>query len=411
VRCPRCGNENADTNRFCGMCGASLISAPTPSSGSSKDAMAPAPTSQGGRTAAQGSNPTSTASAVASVAPRAIDVSSQHSRPEPGITGPSFLGLNTPPGQTDTPRTTRARGAHDELQTSHSVDYLLEEEQEPRRGWGKVLLVLVALGLALGFGYLHWKQGGFDWVTGARKPQATSPDSSSATSTSAASPVAPAQAQPTAPSNASSDQSLPSTPAAGTASAGSNPSPSNSSPAPSTPPAAVPQTNAPQAAASSAVENPAPTTKSQDSTPPAPIQKPAANSEDAQTNSSDSESQPATKAAPAPRPKPSKPPAAVPVSIVAEGERYIYGRGVAQDCDHGLRLLKRAGEYDPKAMAAMGSLYSTGTCAPRDLPTAYRWYAQALHRDPDNQTLQSDLQKLWSQMTQPERQLAIRLSQ
>ena len=74
-------------------------------------------------------------------------------------------------------------------------------------------------------------------------------------------------------------------------------------------------------------------------------------------------------------------------------------------------MLKRAGEYDPKAMTAMGGLYATGTCTPRDLPTAYRWYALALHKDPDNQTLQNDLQKLWSQMTQPERQLAIRLSQ
>jgi TPR repeat protein len=64
-----------------------------------------------------------------------------------------------------------------------------------------------------------------------------------------------------------------------------------------------------------------------------------------------------------------------------------------------------------KAMIFLGGLYSAGTCAPRDLPTAYRWFALALHKEPDNQSLQDDLQKLWSQMTQPERQLAIRLSQ
>jgi hypothetical protein len=45
------------------------------------------------------------------------------------------------------------------------------------------------------------------------------------------------------------------------------------------------------------------------------------------------------------------------------------------------------------------------------LPTAYRWFALALHLQPDNQVLQNDLQNLWSQMTQPERQLAIKLSQ
>jgi TPR repeat protein len=97
---------------------------------------------------------------------------------------------------------------------------------------------------------------------------------------------------------------------------------------------------------------------------------------------------------------------------VGEAERYIYGRGVGQDCDHGLRLLKTAAQQsDSKAMISMGALYSTGTCTPRDLPTAYRWFALALHKDPDNKTLQDDLQSLWSKMTQPERQLAIKLSQ
>ena len=30
MRCPRCGNENPGTNRFCGMCGATLLPAPAP---------------------------------------------------------------------------------------------------------------------------------------------------------------------------------------------------------------------------------------------------------------------------------------------------------------------------------------------------------------------------------------------
>jgi hypothetical protein len=34
-----------------------------------------------------------------------------------------------------------------------------------------------------------------------------------------------------------------------------------------------------------------------------------------------------------------------------------------------------------------------------------------LRKDPNNQSLQADLNKLWGEMTQPERQLAIRLSQ
>jgi TPR repeat protein len=64
-----------------------------------------------------------------------------------------------------------------------------------------------------------------------------------------------------------------------------------------------------------------------------------------------------------------------------------------------------------KAMIALGSLYSSGTCTPRDLPTAYRYYAMALHQQPDNQPVQNYLQDIWAKMTQPERQLAIKLSQ
>ena len=97
---------------------------------------------------------------------------------------------------------------------------------------------------------------------------------------------------------------------------------------------------------------------------------------------------------------------------MAEAERYIYGRGARQDCDHGMRLLKTAAQQsNPKAMISLGALYSTGTCTPRDLPTAYRWFALALHKQPDNQALQDDLKNLWDKMTQPERQLAIKLSQ
>jgi TPR repeat protein len=61
-------------------------------------------------------------------------------------------------------------------------------------------------------------------------------------------------------------------------------------------------------------------------------------------------------------------------------------------------------------MISLGGLYSTGQCTPRDLPTAYRWFALALRRQPDNQSLNEDLKKLWVQMTQPERQLAIKLT-
>ena len=117
------------------------------------------------------------------------------------------------------------------------------------------------------------------------------------------------------------------------------------------------------------------------------------------------------KAAPAPKPHAGVS-ATSPADPVSEAQKYIYGRGVVQDCERGMRLLKpAAAQANPKAMIEMGALYSAGLCTPHDLPTAYRWFAMALRKEPDNQSVQADLQKLWGEMTQPERQLAIKLSQ
>ena len=77
-----------------------------------------------------------------------------------------------------------------------------------------------------------------------------------------------------------------------------------------------------------------------------------------------------------------------------------------------MRLLKPAANSgNTKAMVEMGALYSAGLCTPHDLPTAYRWFALVLRKEPDNQAVQTDLTKLWGEMTQPERQLAMKLTQ
>jgi TPR repeat protein len=51
-------------------------------------------------------------------------------------------------------------------------------------------------------------------------------------------------------------------------------------------------------------------------------------------------------------------------------------------------------------------MYATGHCVGRDLPTAYRWFARALHQEPQNSRISADLQVLWRQMTPQEKQLA-----
>jgi len=97
---------------------------------------------------------------------------------------------------------------------------------------------------------------------------------------------------------------------------------------------------------------------------------------------------------------------------VAAAERYLYGKGVATNCDRAMGILRPAAEKgNAKARTQLGALYSTGHCVARDLPNAYRWFALALRVDHDNSTVEQNLQMIWRQMSPAERQLAIKLTQ
>jgi len=381
VRCSRCGNENPETNRFCGMCGATLLQTPAAvpkEAGQSKES-AGAPVE----------SPHSAPPTVPAPHPQ-----TQPAEITPVISGPSFLGLNEPAPSP------RRRGSLSidphSAPSSGNLDYLLEDEESSGGGAGKIVLVLIALTLALGFGYLRWKNQGLPWLgSSATKPSAaaqTSDAPDTGPAAPAASSVAPAASA--GPAAAPPNTSSPATPD----SAAATPASSSGAAAPAPAPAAG------DAATANGVSGTA--------TPPAPV------SGDAPPATAAARAAPvaAEKPEPAPKPRLPKPLAAMPppkaLDPISEAQKYIYGRHVPQDCDRGLRLLKPAAEQaNPKAMIEMGALYSAGLCAPRDLPTAYRWFALALRKDPDNQALQADLQKLWGEMTQPERQLAIKLSQ
>jgi hypothetical protein len=412
VRCGRCGNENDESNRFCGMCGAPLVAttqagAPKPSAAPTGSSAAPrqtagpvqaAPVQSAPRLAAEAPvpEPVRLSAATAERRPAPLSGSNAGSSTGPVITGHSFLGLSSPGPAID------RHDEHDPLRPSSSLDYLLEdEEEEPKRGWGKMVLMVVALALAVGLGYLHFKQTGFAGLTGSDKRPAAAKPAPDATpgadSGGAAGPATPESTTPAAVTSGSG--TAPATAGPATGPAGSDAGASTASTAPSTTPQTTPSPNA------TSQTVPAQAQPSDPNLPAASVLPSASSGPDKQT--------PAAEPAPEPKAVTRKPPAAVkPIDPVTYAERYIYGRGVSQDCDHGLRLLKSAAEQSSaKAMISLGALYSTGTCTPRDLPTAYRWFALALHQEPDNQALQDDLQKLWSQMTQPERQLAIKLSQ
>jgi hypothetical protein len=335
-QCLRCGSSNPVGMKFCGMCGAPLAAAPLeepadPILGSARD----------------GAN-------------RIVEVevpaqSASQSGPAPAYTGGAF----------------RLMGQEVHPSSSRSLDYLLDDDEEPGSGRGLWMVgLLLALALAGGLGYWHYRNGGWP---GIKTAGGSGQDQSAATGAAADNTVsAPAEA-------GGSGQSPDAQPPA--AAAMTDVHPKN----PSAPLAATPE--APTAADTSPTAPAAGTTK------------PAA----------------AEHAAPAA----SKPPAAAraetPVKAedpVTVGEKYIYGRGAPQNCERGLKLVRPAADvFNGKAMITMGALYATGHCVTRDLPTAYRYFALALRKDPENAALKQNAEMVWGQMTQSERQQAIRLTQ
>lgn len=401
MRCPRCGNENPATNRFCGMCGATLlppapesVSPPRPVVPATPPPVAPVASTAGPRPAAR--------------VPERIP-ESRVEEEDAVISGPSFLGLNQPPPR----QTADRRGSLDPdgARGSRNLDYLLEDE-EPRHGGGwKAVVIFLALAAAVGLGYLRWKNQGFGWLNpnAAKHAAAPSADNSNAGTTPEIPPPAPTAQAPNAGAtpgaNPLAAATNPPTPSNATnanpATSTVNPADNGTTTGSATPPASSPVTD--QNSPNTATDQPAaaPAAK-QPSAAPSP-------GKDAGAASADDTAASAPAAPPA---KPSAAAPAKPVDPVAEAQKYLYGKGVPQNCDRGLRILKPAADHaNAKAMIEMGALYSAGLCTPRDLPTAYRWFAMALRKEPDNDSVQTDLQKLWGEMTQPERQLAIKLSQ
>ena len=228
MRCPRCGNDNPDDNRFCGMCGTTLL--------------APAPSANKPQTVGVGSAPSTrpdpAPTRAPSETPRKAPV--PVSTDPPSISGPSFLGLNDASPSRVTP-TRRASISidPDSAPPASNLHYLLEDEEDHKgSGLWKFALILIALGLAVGFGYLRWKNQGFAWLNPpAKKPAVTvdqpgtaeSPTSSPgsaptpAPTNSAATPSITPEPLPAAQQPAAAPPSSPTAVPSNTSAAGSSP--------------------------------------------------------------------------------------------------------------------------------------------------------------------------------------------
>ena len=394
--CPKCGEDNSDTFRFCGMCGNLL------ETGRPAGALASNQPSNTPRTA-NAPDPLRRANAESAIRPA--------NRQVPPISGPSMLGLNEPlsspvtMSQPGIARPSLSQSRPSNLNSSHvvseppSMDSLRErsfsgldsffESEQPKTGGRRILLLIVLL---VALGAAGWWTYGYLGPGEARKSETVTP---SATVTRKA-----GETTADAKSDTKNDK-----PSVNTTAADATPASQTSGAQVPAPSAVVPESPSENAHPSPAVPQTNP-----DSVRESTTRAPAIPREDRQEKIAENHKPRVTPA------KATKVPANAAVGAgdadFRKGEAYLYGRGVRENCDEAVKSLKSASaQSNAKARSAFGTMYATGHCVPRDLPTSYLWFALALKVDPNNQILEKDLSAVWNQMTPPERQLATRMKQ
>jgi cytoskeletal protein RodZ len=362
VRCEKCGYENFPQHRFCGMCAAELR---LPGPGGSQPApqpprVSPPPVSL--RPLSQTSSPPARATREEVIAQK--------------VSGPSFLGLGNEPAD------------------SRSLSYLLEDETPQHRGRNLILIVLLAAVAAAGW---HWRQ---DLRVVASRLLSSPPPAGSAQDANSPPEAAASTSEP-APANGTSADNKVQQPAQAPAGQSSD---QTATPSAQVPPAGTADsTQAPQASQPQADQPPA--NDSQATSQPQP-----GNSASTTAGAKTDDSGDAAAERPAPVRKAAKLQTQSGVEdLEAEGEKYLYGNGVPENCTRArTSLLAAAQRSSAQAENVLGTMYATGHCATRDLPTAYRWFSRSLRKDASNTRIEQDLKVLWNQMTPEERQLALR---
>lgn len=345
--CPKCGEDNAPTFRFCGMCGA-LLEARRPAGVPVPELRRPL-----------------AAESVTKLANKQV----------PPIAGPSMLGLNHPGTNPPSPgQPSPNQPGMDSLGENafSGLDSFFEPEQPKSGGW-RILLMVVLLAALGGAGW--WTYTNYLGAALSRKPAAATPSAGETPAEQVSTQPAAKDAAP-APAAGSSQTTVPS--------------------------AGVPGKDAPEGHSEHVSAAPDATRKTV-----ARAAKPAAEAKAATPAKREPR---ATSAKASNLPAPGAPDSGD--AAFRKGEAYLYGRGVPKNCDQAVKNLKAASaKSNAKARSAFGTMYATGHCVPRDLPTSYSWFALALRVDPNNQILEKDLSAVWNQMTPPERQMATRMKQ
>ncbi len=363
--CDHCGHDNPAENHYCGICGTALERRPAavaahPGSVSERlRALTEDEQPKDGRNNSEAPEPRRAAVpsflGLEDAAPRRPPKSSS------GISGPSFLGLETPPER---------------------ASYLLDDE-EPQSHWRGYLAALLIVVVAILAG-LQWraevkteayKIGTMLWarmhassaqpnvsekVAGGTPPEMTPPPSpENPPQPSATSNLAPA-GETTPPAIGSGAPASPSSEAAAT----------------------IPQPTASSDAGKSAGNISSATDQ----------QRPSATAKTDKAMAASSRN-------PAPANDQQRADA-----LLLMAQKYLHGLGVPRDCDQGLVYLREAvRQPSAPARSQMGALYATGTCVPQNRVEAYRWFSSAMEVEPTNPWLGRERDTLYGEMTAAER--------
>ncbi len=381
--CWSCGHENADSQKFCGECGRSLFKPekvvreftpknvvkdtapevekptvahvaklpviaqpPQPPAGTMLTPPAPVSNPLVEEPRVVHENPIAEAKAVPPPTPI-------HDRVPNRITGPSFLGLSDAP----------------DTSGSDDSSYLLYDEPESRSHAGAyvfiALLVIVSLLVIR-----NWQDVRAMAINYSQKLGASD------------SPKPPAGPQRVTSSNDASQMTPDAAPEEGK----------------STEPADQRSADKKTADQNSADKTPASTDKSQPQQT-AKLEKPQTDesstdkTDKSSSESTDTDTAPTKAAAPAPD-----------NSQLEEAQKYLQGRGVPQDCNRGLDLLRSAAKQpNAKARIQMAALYESGHCVTEDPVLAYSWFNRAQEVEPHNKLVERNLNSLWAKMSDEER--------
>ncbi len=416
--CPSCGKENPEGFRFCGMCGATIVTGPPETAidrligclENGRHALAAEQERMRAEVKAEiaaGRKAERRRETSAEIAPETPPVrhraetpvrseqsprrpASPSSRPafiydhtpiaSDAVSGPSFLGLDAP----------------------SDPSYLLDDE--PRRSHARAYLLLLFLAAVVVLAGLQWRSMKGE---GIPNPFASSQPSQPATS----------------PSTAGSDLPHPDEAA--------QPAPDGAAAAPSNAPggqeAAQPGQPSPQSTAgTNATDNNAQTDTTNNAngnTKNAPADKtnPSNDGNDS-TDDTDSGSphspqiqkESLSKPAdmkPADQPLPTDAPGLWKASAAGNDEAttrladmYLTGNGVSRSCEQALLLLRPAAERGyPAAQIKLGALYSSGNCVKASNVSAYHWFSAALEQQPRNRELDRVRRMVWARMSDHER--------